>query len=310
MINFSCCLVGNCLRGLSLCFFLMVFGDILETLVGALKRRHRIVDSFLCFFLLLWCDFRDLYRFSTEDFVESQVSHRWTVEFSSVPSTNASHTFPGKRFEMSKSPKEHQSTAQNHKIRTTWDPWSMCCFHLWLHTPKNHPLPSVSHPAVSGYDVLMSPDPKEPPMVKMSRFRWLKERLPREMVSLLGLLRDLEIWQVAGNSGSLFLDFGWDFLIEDIYFLFMSRFVRHTDKEHLGMCCACFIFCIHHFNNDIVKTRQPRNYVHSWWQDATSGKRSTTAETSASYGYDNQTSATSGFRRTLFNFSSIDLYWF
>ena len=107
MINFSCRLVGNCLRGLSLCFFLMVFGGILDTLVGALKRRHRIVDSFL-WFLLLWCDFRDVYRFSTEDFVESQVSHRWTVEFSSVPSTNASHTFPGKRFEMSKSPKEHQ----------------------------------------------------------------------------------------------------------------------------------------------------------------------------------------------------------
>ena len=26
----------------------------------------------------------------------------------------------------------------------------------------------------------MSPDPMEPPMVKMSRFRWLKERIPPE----------------------------------------------------------------------------------------------------------------------------------
>ena len=38
-------------------------------------------------------------------------------------------------------------------------------------------------PRAAGYDVLMSPDPKEPPMVKMSRFRWLKERLPREMAA-------------------------------------------------------------------------------------------------------------------------------
>ena len=34
---------------------------------------------------------------------------------------------------------------------------------------------------LAGYDVLMSPDPMEPPMVKMSRFRWLKERLPQDV---------------------------------------------------------------------------------------------------------------------------------
>eukprot|EP00438_Fugacium_kawagutii_P005776 Skav228437 [mRNA] locus=scaffold3558:172793:178853:+ [translate_table: standard] len=36
-------------------------------------------------------------------------------------------------------------------------------------------------PRTAGYDVLVSPDPMEPPMVKMSRFRWLKERLPRDV---------------------------------------------------------------------------------------------------------------------------------
>lgn len=34
---------------------------------------------------------------------------------------------------------------------------------------------------LAGYDVLMSPDPMEPPMVKMSRFLWLKERLPQDV---------------------------------------------------------------------------------------------------------------------------------
>lgn len=37
-------------------------------------------------------------------------------------------------------------------------------------------------PRAAGYDVLMSPDPMEPPMVKMSRFLWLKERLPQDVL--------------------------------------------------------------------------------------------------------------------------------
>lgn len=127
----------------------------------------------------------------------------------------------------------------------------------------------------------------------MSRFRWLRERLPREMVSLLGLLRNLEIWQVAGNSVSfMFLSFSIlvEFFWSRTYILLRSRFFTHADKERLGMRCACSIFDSHHFDNDIVKTRQPCHYVHSWWHDATSGEKSKTAQTSVSYGYDSQTS--------------------
>lgn len=90
-------------------FFWCSFGPILDMLVGALKQRYRIMDSFLWSFTLEFCTGswqKVLLNLSVSSL------NRWTFQgcfrFHIANVHKCLQYIPGKRFEMSKSPKEHE----------------------------------------------------------------------------------------------------------------------------------------------------------------------------------------------------------